>query len=76
MKEQLVWLVGGGGRLNTENEWMVEGEVKFIIWNYVRQLKSEKQRLSMLRHESFSLALNDRIRSNYFVWTRGGHFKP
>lgn len=29
VKERVIWL---GDRLNTENEWMVESEGKFIIW--------------------------------------------
>lgn len=37
MKKHLAWL---GDRLNAENEWMVDSEGKFIICNYVRQLKS------------------------------------
>lgn len=29
VKEQVIWL---GDRLNTENEWTVDDEGKFIIW--------------------------------------------
>jgi hypothetical protein len=43
-QQMLTWLklmvLKKHGCLNTENEWMVEGEGRFTMWNYVRQLKS------------------------------------